>query len=1269
MPNNTRDDSGQERNDDRELERARRRAVRAEARYRDASREADEAKKRADKAERQADEARKNAAAERARRAKDVNERKRIEKENFVNDTREFLNSIKSMTDETFKDMEELRAKFMDETFDTLDRESKDYYNEELNRLSHQHEAELELYRKSFKALDKHLTQYDKDAFVIFYKNRRDDFRKMEREFRDRLGDMMEEAEDALEDFEEEFEEFQNSTLDWVNALNLNDLKNGLLDSSQSTVEIERELAKSMGFSSQELEKIREMSKTIANETGDKINVAEVEQIFASLGELGISDEKDLENYARVAVKTFLANGIEVSNMEDLINADRELNLDARTIQAIGDGIKALQRIEVQTSQGWQSLDFSSSSLNDFLNEMAPSLSSISVGGQAITGENYEKLIQSMTAASAVSSEYFGDAIDTIVKEIAESSENDADLITKYSILGLSPDELRRQLYQGNAAGVYKAIAGAVGSAVNSGMAEQLKESGIGDLGSLSNEDFAKMQRIGGNLEDFNSTMDQAVAAMESSNGAMDDFIKDMSIGIANEWMNKFQNSDIGMAITNFFASTGLDTTDVLLGGSLATDIINMFRGGKGKGGKGIFGKLLGSFKNYVNGGKGAVGAASAAAKASTKANYLSALSGSSKIGFRTTGAGAAAAAKGSGILSKIAGVGGKALRGAGPLSILGGLIDAGSGVMSNSSWFGDNANVGTGIASGLGGFLGGTGPGLMDEGSALDKGLNVGGGALKGAGIGALIGSVVPGLGTAIGGAVGAGVGAVGSAIGGENIAKFFASIPDKVGEAFNFVKDKATDFGNWLGGGANHIKEGLSENGIPGAISAINDNLRDFPVVGPVITGVENAFTNLAYDISNSPVGQAVGEFVGNVQQGAQDLWNDLVNSPVGQAVQDFAGKISQGAQDIWNNITTFAGNIAQGAQDLLKGIGDIAGQAVNWIGETAGKVGDWFSKNIGEPVANWWGGVTETAGKAWDGITGAVGGAWDYVTGLFKDPNERNKVGGTGSFAGGISNVPRDNVLSILHKGESVLTADQAKSIRSDGGIDVSGAATEQLSSLNSSTTAQLSIETGIRDKVSEISSGFAEYKKASKQSDAQMITKLNTIASNTAKTLSNTASTISSTATITSAIDKLKEQVNKVQNDVSDVNDKTKNLPSLTPSTTASQLSSILTRSGRSYDVGSNYIQSDQIALIHRGEMVVPAEFNPYANPGDFRNYESDEGHGDNEGTREIVQTLQWMTGRLEKRLEAVENEVKNSGARGSSYSSERPESMTDIVFQF
>lgn len=96
---------------------------------------------------------------------------------------------------------------------------------------------------------------------------------------------------------------------------------------------------------------------------------------------------------------------------------------------------------------------------------------------------------------------------------------------------------------------------------------------------------------------------------------------------------------------------------------------------------------------------------------------------------------------------------------------------DAVGGYKKSNQWLGDDSSQSK-AASTIGGLLGGTGPGIADEGTAGAKTVNVLSGAGKGALIGGAVGSIVPGFGTAIGAGIGAGAGAIGSAIGGKNLA-----------------------------------------------------------------------------------------------------------------------------------------------------------------------------------------------------------------------------------------------------------------------------------------------------------------------------------------------------------------------------------------------------------------------------------------------------------------------------------------------------------------
>ena len=117
--------------------------------------------------------------------------------------------------------------------------------------------------------------------------------------------------------------------------------------------------------------------------------------------------------------------------------------------------------------------------------------------------------------------------------------------------------------------------------------------------------------------------------------------------------------------------------------------------------------------------------------------------------------------------------------------------VDAYHGVGKAKEWTGSDS-TGARVASGIGAALGGTGDGILGEESVGKKALNIGGGALKGAGIGA---------------AVGGGIGAIGAAIGGSNIAKALSSAGAAVGGFF--TKTVPEKFGEFAEGAKSFFTE----------------------------------------------------------------------------------------------------------------------------------------------------------------------------------------------------------------------------------------------------------------------------------------------------------------------------------------------------------------------------------------------------------------------------------------------------------------------------
>ena len=319
---------------------------------------------------------------------------------------------------------------------------------------------------------------------------------------------------------------------------------------------------------------------------------------------------------------------------------------------------------------------------------------------------------------------------------------------------------------------------------------------------------------------------------------------------------------------------------------------------------------------------------------------------------------------------------------GAKAIPILGGIIsalemgvDAYHGVGKAEEWTGKNT-AGSKVASGIGAALGGTGAGITGDTSALNKGLNVAGGALKGAGIGAAIGSVVPVIGTGIGAAVGAGVGAVGSAIGGENIAKGLSAAGDAVGSFFTetlptFVTDT-----------------------IPTAASAASEKIGTF-FTETVPTKFEEMMTGIG-DFFTETVPYAIGYAAGSIQtfftETVPEFFGNLWDGLVGFFTETVPAGIETAGEAIG---TFFTETVPEFFTNLWDGVTGFFTETVPTAIETAGEaVTTFFTETVPSKMEELWNGIvgffTEKVPAAIEsvgaGISGFFEGIKSAITGFF-------------------------------------------------------------------------------------------------------------------------------------------------------------------------------------------------------------------------------------------------------------------------------------------
>mgnify|MGYP004709818915 FL=1 len=246
---------------------------------------------------------------------------------------------------------------------------------------------------------------------------------------------------------------------------------------------------------------------------------------------------------------------------------------------------------------------------------------------------------------------------------------------------------------------------------------------------------------------------------------------------------------------------------------------------------------------------------------------------------------------------------------------------------------------------------------------------------------------------------------------------------------------------------------------------------------VIGQVVTQVITDLT---------PVIQSIGEAFSAAWSLVQTVWAwaSAFFQAIFQAIivifTPFAPIISgffQGAwiiiQSIWNVAVSFF----QTVFDLITGVfstidavlsGDFQG-AWESIQDIFGSVFDFFS-TVGQNVVE---GIKGGIAAVWNGLVSFVQGLWDGIKSIFviNAGDVKNNTGSDGSHAGGLDYVPYNNYVANLHRGEMVLTADEATAYRKGeanmaGGmtfnIDINGIQFNDVNSMAHALVNQISYE---------------------------------------------------------------------------------------------------------------------------------------------------------------------------------------------------------------
>lgn len=208
---------------------------------------------------------------------------------------------------------------------------------------------------------------------------------------------------------------------------------------------------------------------------------------------------------------------------------------------------------------------------------------------------------------------------------------------------------------------------------------------------------------------------------------------------------------------------------------------------------------------------------------------------------------------------------------------------------------------------------------------------------------------------------------------------------------------------------------------------------------VIGQVVTQVITDLT---------PVIQSIGEAFSAAWSLVQTVWSwasaffQAIFQTIVVIFAPFAPIISgffQGAwiiiQSIWNVAVSFF----QTVFDLITGVfstidavlsGDFQSAWESIQGIFEGALG--FFYTVGQNVVE---GIKGGIAAVWGGLVSFVQGLWDGIKSIFviNASDVKNNTGSDGSHAGGMDYVPYNNYVANLHRGEMVLTADEADAYR--------------------------------------------------------------------------------------------------------------------------------------------------------------------------------------------------------------------------------------------
>lgn len=1199
-----------------------------------------------------------------------------------------------------FQRLAEQQARMISETYDHLSQEERARARTSIREQQEQMKRSLDNWRRYNSRMSDDLSVTEKFATKLFYWNRRRDLRNLEREARYRFQDIADDAEDLEESLTDSFGRVAESLRDWGTALNVNSLVNGMEDATQSTREIRTQLEKNINLTKEEWADLKQTARDFSKETGYAIsNIEYLSDVSDIIIKLGIDDTDLAKDMAKLTTK--------FTDMTEVSMDDQAKMLEVSMLDGMG-GIdyQRLVSSQMMAIQAADQLWTSGEDLMNVYNNNIDMFRDLSNGNRDLLNQ-YTNSSMALTAAGNAGmidglDEQLYDIMNMSLSDLADKMEGGQfylkdvhdlmqsgsfDQAAKAYIEGFN--EMRNQM---------------IASAGIDGWKEMSKEMDLGDL--------KEAQLIeASNVRDFFEAYDNAMNVINEQTDAqikyIDSYTPYVTWGekIANWW----KSSWLGDKLDSLLGDLDISLAEVFLGISAITDIAKLF---KGKG-------LLSGVKGLFGGGGGAGGAAGGAGLLSSLGGHLFAVGGNLvEAGGATLGTGASATVGGTAALGGASILGGL-LGGAGIISGGWDIFKAIRGTNKDGTEMTGKEKQDMAFSGGTKIGMVGTGAAAGAAIGSVIPGLGTAVGALVGAGVGG-IGALLSG--TEVGKALSdawdwtkdkasdlwKNVSDWGS--------KTWGNIKTWAGNTWDNVETKASDM--WDGAkefgiDAFNTAVGVGDIAMENLFNAMGLDWGDFK------TKVSEGWNNIKEWGTETwtNISSWAGEKWDWISEKAGGIWDGISTkaTEVWTNITDWAGEkwdwVSEKAGDIWEGVTDFASDswdsIKTTAGDVWDGISKKASDVWDGVKKGATKAFDAVKDKAGDI----WGGIKDffsgakSRGESITGIDGSHKTGLDsvpkdgYIAELHKDEAvltaeqarqwraEQNASRSTGFFHNVWKNAKLDKE-ALMQSYKNAMSAAAAGSSTSGSGdysnIQVDGTGKDSVWKILRSMGYSKAATAGIMGNMQQESGVNPSAIQGNGRGPAAGIVQwenYNTKSARWASMAQYASSKGKEWTDLQSQLEYLDKEMRGADSTTLSLlkkkvggYDQFKALTDIDKATLVFEES--FERAGtpmmsnrysaarqfydqfNSYDTGTPWVPNDQIALIHKGEMIVPASANPVNNSSNSGSEDST--------IDDLIQVVKWGVSRIEK---AITNSNQSSGYNLANMTRTRKDTASDEVFSF